>query len=138
DTIDAPIDNHTEPLQLQVTLLDYNDYVGRIGVGRVSRGKIAVGDRVVVMKQDGSRQSFRVTKLFGFLGLKRVEIKEAFAGGIITVSGMEKINIGESICKEDHPDALLMLHIDEPTLQKTFLVNDSQFAGKDGKNMTSS
>jgi len=137
DTIDAPIDNHTEPLQLQVTLLDYNDYVGRIGVGRVSRGKIAVGDRVVVMKQDGSRQSFRVTKLFGFLGLKRVEIKEAFAGDIVAVSGMEKINIGETICPEDHPDALPMLHIDEPTLQMTFLVNDSPFAGKDGKYITS-
>src|SRR5699024_7159363 len=137
DTIDAPIDNHTEPLQLQVTLLDYNDYVGRIGGGRVSRGKIAVGDRVVVMKQDGSRQSFRVTKLFGFLGLKRVEIKEAFAGDIVAVSGMEKINIGETICPEDHPDALPMLHIDEPTLQMPFLVNDSPFAGKDGKYITS-
>src|SRR5699024_9471117 len=104
DYIPAPIDASEEPLQLQVTLLDYNDYVGRIGVGRVSRGNIHVGQRVVVMKQDGSQKSFRVTKLFGFIGLKRTEIKEAKAGDIVAVSGMDKINIGETICPENHPD----------------------------------
>src|SRR5699024_10246187 len=77
DAVPAPADTSDEPLQLQVTLLDYNDYVGRIGVGRVTRGTIKVGDRVVVMKQDGSEQSFRVSKLFGFIGLKRIDIKEA-------------------------------------------------------------
>src|SRR5699024_2911881 len=135
--IPAPIDTSDEALQLQVTLLDYNDYVGRIGIGRVSRGTIRVGDRVVVMKQDGSGQSFRVTKLFGFIGLKRIEIKEAKAGDIVAVSGMDKINIGETICPADEPDALPMLHIDEPTLQMTFLVNNSPFAGKEGKFITS-
>ena len=135
--IPAPVDSSEEPLQLQVTLLDYNDYVGRIGVGRVSRGKIRVGDRVVVMKQDGSEQSFRVTKLFGFIGLKRTEIQEAKSGDIVAVSGMDKINIGETICPADHPEALPTLHIDEPTLQMTFLVNNSPFAGKEGKYITS-
>ncbi len=135
--IPTPIDSSAEPLQLQVTLLDYNDYVGRIGVGRVSRGTIRVGDRVVVMKQDGSEQSFRVTKLFGFIGLKRTEIQEAKSGDIVAVSGMDKINIGETICPADHPEALPTLHIDEPTLQMTFLVNNSPFAGKEGKNITS-
>lgn len=135
--VPAPEDTADEPLQLQVTLLDYNDYVGRIGIGRVSRGKIKVGDRVVVLKQDGSEKSFRVTKLFGFIGLKRIEINEAKAGDIVAVSGMDKINIGETICPVDHPEALPALHIDEPTLQMTFLVNNSPFAGKEGKFITS-
>src|SRR5699024_4325130 len=121
--IPSPVDNSDEPLQFQVTLLDYNDYVGRIGVGRVFRGTIRVGDSVVVMKKDGSQASFRVTKLFGFIGLERVEIKEAKAGDIVAVSGMEQINIGETICPKDVPEALPPLHIDEPTLQMTFLVN---------------
>src|SRR5699024_1761630 len=106
----------------QVTTLDYNDYVGRIGVGRVNRGTIHVGQRVVLMKQDGTKKSFRVTKLFGFSGLKRVEIEEAKAGDIVAVSGMDKINIGETICPEDHPEALPLLRIDEPTLQMTFQI----------------
>lgn len=137
DAVPAPADTSDEPLQLQVTLLDYNDYVGRIGVGRVTRGTIKVGDRVVVMKQDGSEQSFRVSKLFGFIGLKRIEIKEAKAGEIVAVSGMDKINIGETICPEGNLEALPLLHIDEPTLQMTFLVNNSPFAGKEGDYITS-
>lgn len=137
EAIPAPIDSSTDPLQLQVTLLDYNDYVGRIGIGQVFRGTIRLGDRVVVMKQDGSEKSFRVTKLFGFIGLKRIEIKEAKAGDIVAVSGMENINIGETICSADHLEALPMLHIDEPTLQMTFLVNNSPFAGKEGDYITS-
>lgn len=137
DHIPAPVDNRTEPLQLQVTLLDYNDYVGRIGIGRINRGTIRVGDRVVVIKQDGAKKAFRVTKLFGFIGLKRIEIEAAKSGDIVAVSGMEKINIGETICPEDYPDPLPMLHIDEPTLQMTFLVNNSPFAGKEGKYITS-
>lgn len=135
--IPAPIDSSDKPLQLQVTLLDYNDYVGRIGIGRVYRGKIRVGDRVVVMKDDGTEKTFRVTKLFGFTGLKRLEIEEAKAGDIVAVSGMEKINIGETICAYNHPEALPPLNIDEPTLQMTFLVNNSPFAGKEGKYITS-
>lgn len=135
--IPAPIDNSDEPLQFQVTLLDYNEYVGRIGVGRVARGKIHVGQQVVVLKEDGSKKNFRISKLFGFLGLKRIEIDEASAGEIVAVSGLEDINIGETVCPKEHPEALPWLRIDEPTLQMTFLVNNSPFAGKEGKYITS-
>src|SRR5699024_6385407 len=135
--IPAPVDNTVEPLQFQVTLLDYNDYVGRIGVGRIFRGSMKVGQQVVVMKEDGSQKSFRVTKLFGFIGLKRVDITEAKAGDIVAIAGMEDLNIGETICPESHPESLPFLRIDEPTLQMTFLVNNSPFAGKEGKFITS-
>lgn len=137
DHIPAPVDNEDEPLQFQVTLLDYNAYVGRIGVGRVFRGKIAVGQQVVVMRKDGTQTSFRITKLFGFIGLKRIEINEAKAGDIVAVSGIADIHVGETICPADHPDALPTLRIDEPTLQMTFLVNNSPFAGKEGTYLTS-
>ncbi|MFD1038326.1 translational GTPase TypA [Virgibacillus byunsanensis] len=135
--IPAPVDTQDEPLQFQITLLDYNDYVGRIGVGRVVRGKISLGQQVVVMKKDGSQKSFRISKLFGFIGLKRIEIEEAKAGDIVAIAGLEDINVGETICPKDHPDALPWLRIDEPTLQMTFLVNNSPFAGREGKYITS-
>ncbi|MFH5810933.1 translational GTPase TypA [Companilactobacillus sp. FL22-1] len=135
-TIPAPVDNSDEPLQFQVALLDYNDYVGRIGIGRVFRGKIAVGDNVTVMKLDGSTKNFRVTKLFGFLGLNRVEINEAKAGDLIAVSGMEDIYVGETVTPVDHQEALPLLRIDEPTLQMTFLQNNSPFAGREGTEVT--
>ncbi|WP_053217439.1 translational GTPase TypA [Virgibacillus senegalensis] len=135
--IPAPIDNSDEGLQFQVTLLDYNDYLGRIGVGRVFRGSIKVGQQVALMKKDGSVKSFRVTKLFGFIGLKRIEIEEAKAGDIIALAGMEDINVGETVCPQDQQEALPIPRIDEPTLQMTFVVNNSPFAGKEGKYITS-
>ncbi|MCG3087383.1 translational GTPase TypA [Sporosarcina cyprini] len=134
--IPAPVDNREEPLQFQVSLLDYNDYVGRIGIGRVFRGTMKVGQQVSVLKRDGSTKNFRVTKMYGFLGLKRIEIQEAFAGDLIAVSGMEDIDVGETVCPVDHLEALPELHVDEPTLQMTFLVNNSPFAGKEGKWVT--
>ncbi|MDO4855845.1 MAG: translational GTPase TypA [Limosilactobacillus gorillae] len=136
-TIPAPVDNSDEPLQFQVAILDYNDFVGRIGIGRVVRGQIKVGDQVTVMKLDGSKQNFRVTKLFGFVGLKRVEIQEAKAGDLIAVSGMDEINVGETVVNPDHLDALTPLRIDPPTLQMTFRTNDSPFAGREGEFVTS-
>ncbi len=136
DTIPAPIDNSDEPLQFQVSMLDYNDYVGRIGIGRVFRGSIKIGDSVTVMKLDGSTKNFRVTKLFGFFGLQRVEINEAKAGDLIAVSGMDDIFVGETVTASDHQDALPILRIDEPTLQMMFVANDSPFAGREGKNVT--
>ena len=136
EKIPAPVDNSDEPLQFQVSLLDYNDYVGRIGIGRVFRGTIKVGDQVALLKLDGSVKKFRVTKLFGFFGLKRLEIDEAKAGDLIAVSGMEDIFVGETVTPVDHQDALPLLHIDEPTLQMTFLVNNSPFAGREGKYVT--
>ena len=134
--IPAPIDNSDEPLQFQVSLLDYNDYVGRIGVGRVFRGCIKVGDLVTLIKLDGSKKNFRVTKLFGFFGLQRVEIQEAKAGDLIAISGIEDIYVGETVASSTNPEALPILHIDEPTLQMTFLTNNSPFAGKEGKYVT--
>ncbi|MGM9904531.1 GTP-binding protein TypA/BipA [Enterococcus sp. 10A9_DIV0425] len=136
DAIPAPVDNSDEPLQFQVSLLDYNDYVGRIGIGRVFRGTIKVGDQVALIKLDGTVKKFRVTKLFGFFGLKRLEIQEAKAGDLIAVSGMEDIFVGETVTPVDHQEALPILHIDEPTLQMTFLVNNSPFAGREGKFVT--
>ncbi|MGG6432202.1 translational GTPase TypA [Anoxybacillus sp. D401a] len=134
--IPAPMDNSDEPLQFQVALLDYNDYVGRIGIGRIFRGRMQVGQQVALMKLDGSVKTFRVTKLFGFLGLKRIEIEEAKAGDLVAVSGMEDINVGETVCPLDAQEALPPLRIDEPTLQMTFLVNNSPFAGREGKHVT--
>nr|WP_078409339.1 translational GTPase TypA [Priestia abyssalis] len=136
ENIPAPVDNSDEPLQFQVAMLDYNDYVGRIGVGRVFRGTMKVGQQVALMKLDGSVKQFRVTKMFGFLGLKRIEIQEAKAGDLIAVSGMEDINVGETVCPTEHQEALPVLRIDEPTLQMTFLVNNSPFAGREGKFVT--
>ncbi|MGM0217399.1 translational GTPase TypA [Enterococcus sp. AZ126] len=135
--VPAPVDNSDEPLQFQVSLLDYNDYVGRIGIGRVFRGTMKVGDQVALMKLDGSVKNFRVTKIFGFFGLQRVEINEAKAGDLIAVSGMEDIFVGETVADVAHQEALPILHIDEPTLQMTFLVNNSPFAGREGKYVTS-
>jgi GTP-binding protein len=134
--IPAPVDNSSEPLQFQVALLDYNDYVGRIGIGRIFRGEMKVGQQVALMKLDGSVKHFRVTKMFGFKGLKRLEIEQAKAGDLVAVSGMEDINVGETVCPVDHQEALPVLRIDEPTLQMTFLVNNSPFAGREGKYVT--
>ena len=111
-------------LQFQVSLLDYNDFVGRIGIGRVFRGTVKVGDQVTLSKLDGTLK-LPVTKLFGFFGLERREIQEAKAGDLIAVSGMEDIFVGETITPTDAVEALPILHIDEPTLQMTFLVNNS-------------
>src|SRR5699024_1447032 len=136
DYVPAPVDNSDEPLQFQVALLDYNDYVGRIGVGRVFRGTINVGDTVSLLKIDGTHKNFRVSKIFGFLGLNRIEIESAQAGDLIAISGMEDINVGETITPTDAQEALPVLRIDEPTLQMTFSVNNSPFAGREGKHVT--
>ncbi|KMY45126.1 GTP-binding protein TypA [Bacillus sp. FJAT-27916] len=135
--IPSPVDNREEPLQFQVALLDYSDYLGRIGIGRVFRGTMKVGQQVSLMKLDGTAKNFRVTKIFGFQGLKRVEIDEAFPGDLVAVSGMEDINVGETVCPVDAQDPLPVLRIDEPTLQMTFVVNNSPFAGREGKWVTS-
>src|SRR5699024_10446432 len=134
--IPAPKDTKEDPFQFQVALLDYNDYVGRIGIGRVFKGRVKVGDHVTVLKKDGSTKSSRISKLFGFIGLKRVEIKEAEAGDIVAITGIDDLNIGETIASPENPEALPWLRIDEPTLQMTFLVNDSPFAGREGKHVT--
>lgn len=137
DHIPAPMENVDEPLQFLVTLMDYNEYLGRIAIGRVNRGVIRQGQSVAVMTRDGSKKTARIEKLFGFQGLRRVEIEEAGAGDIVAVAGIKDINIGETIADPNNPEALPVLKIDEPTLQMTFLVNNSPFAGREGKWVTS-
>ncbi|WP_138493242.1 translational GTPase TypA [Paenibacillus pinistramenti] len=135
--IPSPTEKVDEPLQFLVTLMDYNEYLGRIAIGRVNRGIIRSGQPVTVIQRDGSRKSARIEKLFGFAGLRRVEIEEAGAGDIIAIAGIKDINIGETIADPNQPEALPVLKIDEPTLQMTFLVNNSPFAGREGKWVTS-
>ncbi|MNO84324.1 hypothetical protein D3C76_756630 [compost metagenome] len=135
--IPAPTEKVDEPLQFLVTLMDYNEYLGRIAIGRVNRGIIRQGQPVAVMTRDGGKKSARIEKLFGFQGLRRVEIEEAGAGDIVAIAGIKDINIGETIADPNQPEALPVLKIDEPTLQMTFLVNNSPFAGREGKWVTS-
>lgn len=134
--IPAPTGSADNELQFQPALLDYNDYVGRIGIGRVHNGKIRVGQMVDCIRLDGSVKSFRVQKLFGYLGLKRIEIEEAQAGDICAVAGLMDISVGETLCEAGKRNALPILHIDEPTLQMTFGVNTSPFVGREGKILT--
>jgi GTP-binding protein len=136
DEIPAPKADVNKPLQLQVSLLDYNDFVGRIGVGTVKNGKIHVNDTVTVARLDGTTKSFKVMKLFGYQATRRVEIEEAVAGEICAVAGLPDINVGETICYPDHVEALPKIHLDEPTLQMTFGTNTSPFAGREGKLLT--
>ncbi|WP_334071925.1 MULTISPECIES: translational GTPase TypA [Paenibacillus] len=137
DHIPAPTEKVDQPLQFLVTLMDYNEYLGRIAIGRVNRGIIRQGQSVVVMTRDGGKKTARIEKLFGFQGLKRVETEEAGAGDIVAIAGIKDINIGETIADPNQPEALPVLKIDEPTLQMTFLVNNSPFAGREGKWVTS-
>lgn len=135
--IPAPDVDIESPLQMQATILDYNDYLGRIGIGRIHRGVIRRGQMVAQIKRDGSIKQVRIAKLFGFSGLKRIEIEEAKAGDLVAVPGLEEINVGETIADVEAPEALPLLKIDEPTLQMTFSVNNGPFAGKEGKHVTS-
>lgn len=135
--IPAPADATDQPLQMQVTLMDYNDYLGRIAIGRVHRGIIRQGGAVAVIGRDGGVRQARIEKLFGFHGLKRVEIEAAGSGDIVAVAGVKDIHIGETIADPAHPEPLPELAIDEPTMKMTFLVNNSPFAGREGKWVTS-
>ena len=123
-------------LQMQVALLDYNEYVGRIGIGRITKGHIKVNEMVKCCRADGTFKDFRIQKLFGYYGLKRIEIEEAKYGDIVAFAGLPDIMVGETICNMEVSDPLPLLHIDEPTLQMTFAVNNSPFAGKEGKFLT--
>ena len=128
----------SSPLQFQPALLDYNDYVGRIGIGTITRGKIKVNEMVSCVRLDGSIKKFRVQKLFGYYGLKRLEIEEASAGDVIAIAGLPDIEVGETVCEDGKEEVLPPLRIDEPTLQMTFGVNSSPFVGKEGKFVTAS
>jgi GTP-binding protein len=136
DTIPAPQVDVEGTLQFQPALLDYNEFVGRIGIGVVKRGKMKVNELVSCVRVDGSIKQFRIQKIFGFLGLKRVEIEEAEAGDIVAIAGLPDISVGETVCEVGKEEALPLLRIDEPTLQMTFGVNTSPFVGKEGKIIT--
>ena len=125
-------------LQFQPALLDYNDYVGRIGIGRIQRGKVKVNESVMCLRADGTKTQFRIQKLFGFLGLNRIEVEEASAGDIVAIAGLADIGVGETVCTLGQEEALPLLHIDEPTIQMVFGTNTSPFAGKEGKFVTAS
>ena len=130
-------DRTEEPLQLQVSTLGYDDYIGRLGIGRITRGTIKEGQTVAVTKDDGTVKNCRINQVFTYRGLKRTAVKEAQAGDIAVISGISDISIGETICDPDHPEAMDMIKIEEPTLSMNFMVNKSPFAGKSGKYVTS-
>ena len=135
--VPPPVGDPEKPLQLQVTTLDYSDFLGRIMIGRIHNGTIRSGQQAALIRDDGSIKRGRISKLLGFQGLQRIEIEEARAGDLVAVSGFDEVNIGETIACPDNPEALPLIKVDEPTLQMTFVVNDSPFAGKEGKFVTS-
>ena len=134
--IPAPKVETEGSLQFQPALLDYNDFVGRIGIGVVKRGTIKVNEMVSCVRIDGSIKQFRIQKMFGYIGLKRIEITEASAGDIIAIAGLPDISVGETVCEIGKEEPLPLLRIDEPTLQMTFGVNTSPFVGREGKILT--
>lgn len=135
--IPCPEGDPDAPLQAMVTSLDYDEFVGRVAIARVRQGTVKLGQQVAVAKLDGSIVRFRAAQLFGFQGLKRVPMESATVGDIIAMTGLEDVNIGETITDPENPQALPPIHVDEPTLQMTFRTNDSPFVGREGKYVTS-
>ncbi len=136
EEIPEPKGSKEAPLQFQPALLDYNEFVGRIGIGRVHNGKIKTGEVVTCARLDGTNKQFRIQKLFGYYGYNRIEIEEAEAGDIVAIAGLADISVGETICNNDQIIPLQPLKIDEPTLQMTFGSNSSPMVGRDGKIVT--
>ena len=136
DTVKPYEGSVNDPLQMQVSSLAYDEYIGRLGIGRITRGCIKTGEEIAVARVDGSIEKCRVTKLFTNVGIKRKEVKEAYYGDIVTVAGIPDVSIGETICDKDHIEPMEMIHIEEPTLSMNFLVNSSPFAGRSGKFVT--
>ncbi len=135
--VPPPAGDPTRPLQLQVTTLDYSEYLGRIIIGKIHNGVIKMGQQAALMKEDGSIVKGKISKLMGFDGLKRVELESSSAGNLVAVAGFADANIGETITDPNDPQALPLIKVDEPTLQMTFCVNDSPFAGQEGQFVTS-
>src|SRR5690606_21794696 len=125
------------PLQLQVSSLDYDPYVGMLGVGRITRGRATPNTNVCIVGADGRVRQGKVGELYGFLGLERYRVEEASAGDIVVFSGIDELYISDTLCDREHPEALPPLKVDEPTISMTFQVNKSPFAGKEGKFLTS-
>ena len=136
DKVPAPLVNSDGPLQMQISALDYNSYVGVIGVGRITRGTLAPNSQIVVVNSEGDLRKGRVLQVMGYSGLERVDVESAEAGDIVCVTGIEGLNISDTLCDPANPEALAPLSVDEPTVSMTFQVNDSPFAGKEGKYVT--
>ena len=137
DHVPPPVGDPAKPFQLQVTTLDYSEYLGRIVIGKVHNGTIQVGQQAALLTREGKTVKSKISKLLGFEGLQRVEIESASAGQIVAIAGFADANIGETVACLDNPEALPLISVDEPTLGMTFAVNDSPFAGKEGKFVTS-
>ncbi|MBQ7407998.1 MAG: translational GTPase TypA [Clostridia bacterium] len=135
--VPAPEGEFDKPLQTIICNVDYDEYVGRIGIGKIIRGKVNAGQTVSICHTDGTVSQGKVARLYQFEGLKRVEVENGEVGDIVAINGIEKINIGETICALDTPEALPFVAIDEPTISMLFMVNNSPFAGKEGKYVTS-
>ena len=136
DKVPAPLVNSDGPLQMQISALDYNSYVGVIGVGRITRGTLSPNSQIVVVNSEGAVRKGRVLQVMGYLGLERVDVESAEAGDIVCVTGIEGLNISDTLCDPATPEPLPPLSVDEPTVSMTFQVNDSPFAGKEGKYVT--
>lgn len=134
--IPDPVYDYNAPLQFQPALLDYNDYVGRIGIGKIVRGKMKLNEMVACIRVDGSVKKFRVQKLFSFLGLKKIEVEEAVAGDIVAIAGLDDIYVGETICEEGTLEALPLIKVSEPTVEMNFGTNTSPFSGREGTHVT--
>ena len=137
ENVDDPGGDVEMPLQFLTSAIEYDNYMGRLGTGKIHNGKIRQGEDVLLLKRDGSRVQYRVAKLYSYVGLKKTEIKEASAGDIVSVAGLELIDIGETIADRDKPSPLPLIAIDDPTIAMTFLPNNSPFLGKEGRFVTS-
>jgi GTP-binding protein len=137
EKVPSPDVNQDGPFQMQISALDYNSYVGVIGVGRITRGRVKTNSPVTVIDIEGKKRNGRLLSIMGYQGLQRVEVPEAAAGDIVCVTGLDQLFISDTICAQDAPEALPPLKVDEPTVSMTFQVNDSPFAGKEGKFVTS-
>ncbi|WP_461480578.1 translational GTPase TypA [Porticoccus sp.] len=137
DKVKAPEVDREGPLQMQISALDYSSYVGVIGIGRITRGKLKTNEQVVVVDREGKSRRGRVLQVMGYRGLERFEVEQAQAGDIVCITGIDKLNISDTICSPEKPEAMTPLSVDEPTVSMTFQVNDSPFAGQDGKFVTS-
>ena len=137
DKVQPPEVDLGGPFQMQISALDYNSYVGVIGVGRITRGTLKQNQQVVVIDREGEKRKAKVLQVMGYLGLERMEVEQASAGDIVCITGVGELNISDTLCDPDRPEALPALSVDEPTVSMTFQVNDSPFAGQDGKYVTS-
>ncbi len=129
--------DESKPFQMLISAIEYDNYLGKIGTGKITNGTVSQGEEIVLLKRDGERLPYRITKIFQYEGLKKTETKKAYAGDIVSLAGMERVDVGETAACKDDPKPLPIIEIDAPTLSMTFRVNDSPFAGKEGKYVTS-